>query len=330
MPLVWPNGIGTTSSGLTLTSKDYKHLIYLTITNNGANQIEITAEDASVDPQGINWLQVESNLGNKTVGDGDGAALEEAKITFDYGENTTFTINSLLWHKVGMNGNRMVTGISIPVTLTCPTVPSIELNKTTLSLEEGATETLTATVKNVESPTITWASSNNDVATVDNNGKVTAMAVGSAEITATVTVAGDDFPEDYTATCAVTVTEPAVLTPATYYGAEEFNSDILAQWSVTRNANKTLTFAIEYNAIPVGLVNEVYINGALAGSLNLTGNVATYTTTETYTDGDKLAAAYLRIASTVDGVNIYLDNFLSLYTFIIRYGNNNIFGRHIL
>ena len=75
----------------------------------------------------------------------------------------------------------------------------ISLDKETLTLTVGDTFDLTATEFPVGS-TITWASSTAAKATVAN-GKVTAVAAGSANITASITVGG----QTYTATCAVTV-----------------------------------------------------------------------------------------------------------------------------
>ena len=79
-------------------------------------------------------------------------------------------------------------------------VTSVTLNKTSLNLTEGDSETLIATVKpdDATDKTVTWSSSNTAVATVSNAGKVTAVKKGTATITAK---AGDK-----TATCAVTVT----------------------------------------------------------------------------------------------------------------------------
>lgn len=83
-------------------------------------------------------------------------------------------------------------------------VTGITLNKTELSLEEGKDETLTATVApdNASNTKVTWTTSNDQVATVSNRGKVTAVKVG----TATITVTSESNPQ-VTATCAVTVTE---------------------------------------------------------------------------------------------------------------------------
>ena len=65
-------------------------------------------------------------------------------------------------------------------------VTSVTLNKTDLSLKEGESETLTATVKpdDATDKTLTWSTSDASVATVDQNGKVTAVKEGTATITA--------------------------------------------------------------------------------------------------------------------------------------------------
>jgi uncharacterized protein YjdB len=63
-----------------------------------------------------------------------------------------------------------------------------------------ADETLTATADSeiTGTSTVTWESSNENVATVNSSGKVTAVDVGEAVITATC--------GDYQAICVVTVT----------------------------------------------------------------------------------------------------------------------------
>ena len=82
-------------------------------------------------------------------------------------------------------------------------VSGISLNKTSTSIEKGNTETLTATISPAEATdkSVTWTSSNPDVATVDA-GVVTAVAAGEAIITA-------EASNGLTATCTVTVTAPA-------------------------------------------------------------------------------------------------------------------------
>lgn len=62
----------------------------------------------------------------------------------------------------------------------------IKLNVEKISLKVGGTTQLSATIlpSNATNKTITWSSSNSNVASVDKNGKVTAKAEGTAVITA--------------------------------------------------------------------------------------------------------------------------------------------------
>ena len=84
------------------------------------------------------------------------------------------------------------------VTVTYADVTSVTLDKETLDLTKGETAALKATVlPATANQTVTWSSSNEGVATVNDSGEVTAVGVGEATITAT---AGDKE-----ATCTVTV-----------------------------------------------------------------------------------------------------------------------------
>ena len=88
-------------------------------------------------------------------------------------------------------------------------VESVSLDQQTLTLIEDETATLTATVspEDATNKNVTWTSDNADVATVEN-GTVTAVAEGTANITVTT----EDG--EHTATCAVTVNakQPEVKT----------------------------------------------------------------------------------------------------------------------
>ena len=79
-------------------------------------------------------------------------------------------------------------------------VEGISLDRTTLTLQEGSSYTLTATItpSDATNKLITWTSDNEDVATVAN-GKITAKSSGTATITATTSDG------EHTATCEVTV-----------------------------------------------------------------------------------------------------------------------------
>ena len=98
-------------------------------------------------------------------------------------------------------------------------VTKVELDKDNLTLDVGDEETLipTITPDNATDQNVTWSSDNQDVATVDTNGKVTAVGEGSTTITATV--------DGKSATCSVTVNKATptfdvwAVTGKTYDGA---------------------------------------------------------------------------------------------------------------
>ena len=101
---------------------------------------------------------------------------------------------------------------SAKVTVTTK-VEQITLNKTEGVLTVGNSVTVTATVTpdNATNTTVNWTSSDEKVATVDSNGKVTAVAAGNATIKATSESDGD-VSADY----ALTVNKAAAK-PATNY-----------------------------------------------------------------------------------------------------------------
>ncbi|MDR2969898.1 MAG: Ig-like domain-containing protein [Tannerellaceae bacterium] len=94
---------------------------------------------------------------------------------------------------------------------TAPTtvnVTGVSLSAAGATLQTGMTLQLTATVSpnNATNKNVSWTSSNTSVATVDTNGKVTAVAAGKA----TITVTTEDG--NHKATCEVTVNAPATTT----------------------------------------------------------------------------------------------------------------------
>lgn len=80
-------------------------------------------------------------------------------------------------------------------------VTGVSLDKSELTLAVKGTYTLKATVApaDADNKSVTWKSSDDKIATVDKDGKVTAVAIGKATITVTTEDGGK------TATCVVTV-----------------------------------------------------------------------------------------------------------------------------
>jgi uncharacterized protein YjdB len=169
-------------------------------------------------------------------------------------------------------------------------VTGVTLNKTTLALTAGGSETLTATLApaNPTDPSVSWASDNSAVATVDANGNVTAVAAGTATITVTTTDGSK------TATCAVTVTAATVavtgvtLNKATLALTAGNSEPLVASVAPETATNKNVSWASDNSAVAT-----VDANG------NVTAVAAgTATITATTVDGGKTASCVV----TVSGV----------------------------
>lgn len=111
-------------------------------------------------------------------------------------------------------------------------VTGVSLNKDSLSLEPGGSEALTATVTpdNATNKNVTWSSSAEGVATVDASGNVTAVAEGTATITAATEDGGK------TATCTVKVEH-------THDPAAGWSSDASGHWHACAGCGEKLDFA---------------------------------------------------------------------------------------
>lgn len=84
-----------------------------------------------------------------------------------------------------------------------PAIESLDISKSSMTMKPGATNTLSVTVspEDANISGMTWTSSDEAVATVDQEGNVTAVADGTATITATI--------GETTASCDVTVSSKA-------------------------------------------------------------------------------------------------------------------------
>ena len=167
-------------------------------------------------------------------------------------------------------------------------VTGVTLDKSSISIVQGTTEQLTATVApdDATDPSVTWSSSDASVATVNNNGLVSAIGAGNATITVTTTDGGK------TATCTVTVSAPSTIIPVT---------GISIKSSTTLSIGSTETLTVTYTpsdantgkAITWSSSNEAVatvdasgkVTGVAAGTATITatseGGVATASCTVT-------------------------------------------------
>ena len=126
------------------------------------------------------------------------------------------------------------------VSITAEKVTGITLSQTTATLAEGDELMLTATItpNYASDPSVTWSTSNESVATVDEDGVVTAIASGTAAITAT---ANDG--SGVSASCEVTVearqTSIVITDPYTENSFVQEEDEFFSSISYTRNFKNT-------------------------------------------------------------------------------------------
>ena len=170
-----------------------------------------------------------SDSGAVKVEIGKNGGVNTNKFTVICGENAvigkTYTINVYVTSAVSY---RFTVTVKEPV----PEEPGLKLDKTELALEVGGTGMLTATGVPV-GETVTWTSDDESVATVEN-GVVTAVAEGTATITAT---AGGK-----SATCKVTVTKAgSEQVTVTGVSLDEATMELSVGGTGTLNATVTVT-----------------------------------------------------------------------------------------
>lgn len=131
-------------------------------------QLNATIAPANATNQNVIWTS--SNTAVATV---NASGLVTAVAT----GTATITVKTV-------DGNKTATSA---ITVSTIPVSSVSVSPTTASLYAGNTQQLTATVSptNATNKNVTWSSSNTAIATVNSSGLVTAVAAGTASITAT-------------------------------------------------------------------------------------------------------------------------------------------------
>ena len=157
----------------------------LSMTEGDSADLTATVSPSNADNQSVTW---DSN--DKSV-----ATVSNGKVTALKAGSTSITVKSV--------DGGFTASCAVTVAAKTVDVSSVTLSKTELTLTEGDSETITATVKpdDATDKTVSWSSSDPAVATVDG-GKITAVKEGTATITAK---AGDK-----TAACKVTVEKKTI------------------------------------------------------------------------------------------------------------------------
>lgn len=178
-------------------------------------------------------------------------------------------------------------------------VTGVSLNKSAITLKAGTQETLTATVapSNATNKNVTWSSSNTSIATVSDNGVVTAKASGTATITVKTADGGK------TASCTVTV--PVNVTGVTLNKTElnmevGFSYNLTATVAPSNASDKSVTWSSDKTSV---------------ATVNSNGNVTAVSEgiayiTVTTKDGNKTAKCKVTVGDVtvaVTGITLNTD-----------------------
>ena len=218
-----------------------------------------------------------------------------AEVTADSGVNAVYTLTVT----AKKSGTAIITArcgaqsATLTVTVTTP-VASVTLPET-LSVQRMASALLTATVlpANADNKAVTWSSSDETVATVDENtGLVTGVAMGQATITATSRDGGK------TGTCTVTVGAPSVERIS-------LSQDTLAlkKGGATATLQVTFTPADAADQTVSWSTSDSEI-ATVAGGVVTPVGVGRATVTATSNDGGKTAACAVTVTADVTGLTL--------------------------
>ncbi len=200
------------------------------------------------------------------------------------------------------------------VTVTEKQIPATEIsiNKTTLDLTVGGNETLTATVTPSNSTdTVAWSSDKTNIATVDGNGKVTAVAAGEATITAK---AGN-----FEAKCTVKVNEATIGVTGVTLDKNEFTLEVGKSEKLTATitpenaSNQNVTWSSGNDAVSVESDGTVTASKVTSAPVTITvttadgGKTATCTVTVTAASKTELTEAISQAKSAKANIETSTD-----------------------
>ena len=239
---------------------------------------------------GNNWAQKSFGGSNSSV-DVTLDAAQALSVTLDFGVKTddnnnwsigwgtgtgkgAFAVYSIEFFAGSENVGIWTNNVWLPETVA---VKSVNVTPSTAALVVGDTTTLKAEVLPADAtdPTITWTSSDDKVASVDENGKVTAVAEGKATITATSNADSAIF-----GSCEVTVVSPEAEKYALNITKPE-NGTVAIKGDITEAfANETIELVITPDADYA--LDTVTVNGKTISGTSFTMPAEDVTITVTF------------------------------------------------
>lgn len=188
--------VASVNNGIVTALKAGTAIIRASAINNIYDECIITVTDIYPTSIDLSVIVSSMNVGTVQTIDVSYSPTNATNTSFTWSSNNSsiVSVNQLGQITAVSPGTATITastatGVSETISITVNEIAasSISLNTQTITLKEFENQQLVAEIlpANTTNKTITWTSSNSNIATVDNTGKVTAIAVGTAQITAT-------------------------------------------------------------------------------------------------------------------------------------------------
>lgn len=234
--------VKTSPTGISLNTTNAN--IDLSSTKNYTLKATVNPSTTDSNLKGVTWTSSNNNIA--TVN-------SSGVVTFKSGGTVTITAKT-------------VNGKAATCTFNISAINGLTLNTTSLSLEAGKTYKLTGAISAIGNvnKTITWASSNSNVAKVASNGTVTAVNGGTATITAK-TVNGK------VATCKVNTWKinSIGLNKTSVTIDEGKTTNLIATVSASGNADKTVIWSSSNTSVAL-IDSSGKITAVKAGTATIT------------------------------------------------------------
>lgn len=291
---LWDGKKGGEYTSLKITEKN-NPTITVTITETNINTItaSVTSSDAE---SGMPVNPIYTFYIKKTNDEDTEYEQKQSNTTPTYtfsglDQNTSYTVKVTaddLAGNTGIGTKEVITGTQ--------KVSNITLNKTTLDIKKGETETLTTTIEpiNAYNQNVTWSSNDESIATVNSEGVVTGVGEGTTSITVTA-IDGSGA----SAECTVNVTlslndlkvgdyikydageKGEIMCRVLYPGSSEYGLQIISNKSLIikeiGGQNNWEELKTEYNNVIENLNNmaEEYINTEYVYDARCVGSLPT-------------------------------------------------------
>ena len=240
-----------------------RYTVYVKLTNTVGNVTYLSAdsivldttppviegvEDGGVyvDSYGIYVTVSDENLDSYVLDGVSNKVYLQASVRFPIlaADNATHTIIA-----VDKAGNRAEKTVTLYKSYGVVPVTGVSLDENEVTLDMGSSQPLTATVtpENATNKKVRWSSDNESVATVSEDGVVTAVTEGTAAITVTT------YDGLFTAKCTVTVSAPAVAPSITTDSLPDGKVGETYSQTLTADGTAPITWSIDGGTLPAGL-----------------------------------------------------------------------------